>query len=95
MKWVYAKYKFHLFAAALLVISCGQNSGQNNKKDSVKANIENAETTVPGIEKINFTDTILLKAGENMRFDNELFRVRAGKKIVLIFTNTVLNQLRL
>jgi azurin len=46
------------------------------------------ETTVPGVEKLNFTDTIRLQAGENMRFDNELFRIRAGKKIRLIFNNT-------
>jgi azurin len=29
-----------------------------------------------------------LKANDNMRFDRELFRVRAGKKISLIFKNT-------
>ena len=43
---------------------------------------------VPGIEKLEFTDSIHLEANENMRFDKELFRVRAGKKISLILINT-------
>ena len=49
---------------------------------------EKTETSVPGIEKLAFTDTVQLKANENMRFDKELFRVKAGKKISLIFKNT-------
>jgi azurin len=77
----------HIFAAVLLLISCGQRAdNKNNSKESSPA--ENAETTVPGIEKLEFTDSVQLKANENMRFDKELFRVRAGKKISLIFKNT-------
>ena len=49
---------------------------------------ENAETSVPGVEKLEYSDTIQLKAGEDMRFDKELFRIRAGKKIRLVLTNT-------
>ncbi|HEX4375098.1 MAG TPA: plastocyanin/azurin family copper-binding protein, partial [Puia sp.] len=41
-----------------------------------------------GIEKLQFTDSIKLEANENMRFNNELFRVKAGKKIWLILKNT-------
>ncbi|HEX3079860.1 MAG TPA: plastocyanin/azurin family copper-binding protein [Puia sp.] len=76
---------------AMILISCGQSADNNkNISDSSKTKQadENPEATVPGIEKINFTDTISLRAGENMRFDNELFRVRVGKKITLIFKNT-------
>jgi azurin len=81
----------YLFAVTMLLVSCGQST--DNKKSTgdtskTKQSAENTETTIPGIEKLNFTDTISLSAGENMRFDNELFRVRAGKKIKLIFTNT-------
>ncbi|HET7001267.1 MAG TPA: plastocyanin/azurin family copper-binding protein [Puia sp.] len=76
-----------IFAAVLLLFSCGQAA--DNKKDS-KGNetTEEREISVPGIEKLEFTDVIQLKANENMRFDKELFRVRAGKKISLIFKNT-------
>ncbi|HET7002887.1 MAG TPA: plastocyanin/azurin family copper-binding protein [Puia sp.] len=80
-----------VFAVTLIFISCGQSTDdKKNSQDSSATTHSggNAETTVPGVEKLSFTDTISLKAGESMRFDNELFRVRTGKKIKLIFTNT-------
>jgi len=49
---------------------------------------ENIERTIPGAEKIEFTDTIKLQANENMRFDKEIFKIRTGKKIRLLFKNT-------
>ena len=49
----------------------------------------NAErTTIPGSEKLAFTDTIQLQANENMHFDKEMFKIKTGKKIRLIFKNT-------
>jgi azurin len=77
----------YIFAVVLLFISCGQSAdNKNNSKENSPA--EKTETTVPGIEKLDFTDSILLKANDNMRFDKELFRIRARKKISLIFKNT-------
>jgi len=77
----------YVLATTMLLISCGQNAdNKNNSKESSPA--EKIETSVPGIEKLAFTDSIQLKANENMRFDKELFRVKAGKKISLIFKNT-------
>jgi azurin len=74
-------------AAMMLLLSCGQSAdNKNNSKENSAA--ENIETSVPGIEKLEFTDSVLLNANENMRFDKELFRVRVGKKISLIFKNT-------
>ena len=77
----------YIFAFVLLLISCGQAAdNKNNSKESSPA--EKTETTVPGIEKLAFTDSVQLTANENMRYDKELFRVRAGKKLILIFKNT-------
>jgi azurin len=73
------------------MVSCGQGEqNKNGQKDSPQTtrSVENAEISVPGIEKLEFTDSIQLKANENMRFDKELFRVRAGEKISIIFKNT-------
>jgi azurin len=76
-----------VLAAMTLLISCGQSAdNKSNSKESSPA--EKIETSVPGIEKLEFTDSVQLKANENMRYDRELFRVRAGKKISLIFKNT-------
>jgi len=76
-----------VLAGVTLLISCGQRAdNKNNSKESSPA--EKIETSVPGIEKLEFTESIQLKANETMRYDKELFRVRAGKKISLIFKNT-------
>ena len=81
----------YIFLFIFFLSACGQSTDdKKNTKDSsaTTRSGENEETTVPGIEKLSFTDTIGLRAGESMRFDNELFRVRTGKNIKLIFTNT-------
>jgi len=81
----------YIFFLVFFFISCGQSTDdKKNTKDSSATThpADNTESSVPGIEKLSFTDTISLRAGENMRFDNELFRVKAGKNIKLIFTNT-------
>ncbi|HSZ35191.1 MAG TPA: plastocyanin/azurin family copper-binding protein [Puia sp.] len=76
-----------VLAAVTLFISCGQvEQNKNNQKEN--SSTEKTETSVPGIENLAFSDSIQLKANENMRFDKELFRVKAGKKISLIFKNT-------
>ena len=80
-----------VFTFTMLIISCGHpTDDKKNAGDSAKTKqpVENSETSVPGIEILDFTDTIRLAAGEDMRFNNELFRVRAGNKIKLIFKNT-------
>ena len=76
-----------MLASIILLLSCGPTANnKNNSKET--ASTEEKETSVPGIEKLEFTDSVLLKANENMRFDKELFRVKAQKKIILIFKNT-------
>jgi azurin len=52
------------------------------------AESENIERTIPGAEKLEFTNAIELQANENMRFDKEMFKIKIGKKIRLIFKNT-------
>ncbi len=87
MKKVY----LFVFAITLILVSCGQNEQQKKNQNDPSPTtgvVESAETSVPGIEKIEFTDSIKLNANETMRYDRELFRVRAGKKLSLIFKNT-------
>lgn len=84
MKWISIPF----FLIVSFFISCGNGAGEiNTGHDSVAAQAT-SETIVPGVEKLSFSDTVQLQAGENMRFDKELFRVKAGKKIRLVFHNT-------
>jgi azurin len=80
-----------LFVFSLtILISCGHgHGGMQNQQDSSQAiKSANTETTVPGADKLEFTDTLLLEANQNMRFSKELFRVRVGRKLRLILKNT-------
>jgi azurin len=70
------------------LFSCKKSDGnQNSQKESIKIPKEDPVATIPGIENMTFTDSIKLTAGEDMRFDKELFRVKRGKKITLTFKN--------
>jgi azurin len=87
MKRVY----LFVFAIILIMISCAQvEQNKNNQIDSSQStqSVENAVTSVPGSDTLEFTNNILLKANENMRFDKELFKVKTRIKINLIFKNT-------
>jgi azurin len=78
----------YTFTIAMLFSSCkNADSNQKENKGTVPSK-ENVEMTVPGAEKLSFSDTLRLKAGDNMRFDQELFRVKSGKKIRLELLNT-------
>jgi azurin len=83
LKLIKIVYGF-IFPAAFLLSSCGQHdSGQTALPQA-----DEKSDSIPGIEKLGFSDTLKLQANENMRFNQELFRVRAGKKIMLILKNT-------
>jgi azurin len=66
----------------------GQGTGDQPAAGESQVTVDSMERAVPGAEQQQFTDTINLQANENMRFNKELFKVHARKKIMLIFKNT-------
>ena len=78
---------YHCFYGCLFfMLACGP--AENKQAPVTTAAADSERMTIPGVEKLNYSDTILLKADEKMRFDKELFRVRAARKIKLQFFNT-------
>ena len=86
MKRIYV----YVFAVLFLAASCGQNESnkKNQPDDSNTSNTGETMEAPAGVEKVDFSDTVQLSANQNMLFEKELFRVKAGKKIRLIFKNT-------
>ncbi|MBS1596842.1 MAG: azurin [Bacteroidetes bacterium] len=84
------KYFVPIWAVIFLLVSCGQGTGdqKTHNENPKAAQADTSETTVPGADKLAFSDTLKLSANENMKFDNELFRVKSGKKLRLVFYNT-------
>jgi azurin len=66
----------------------GQGTGGQPAAAESQGAVDSMERAVPGAEQQPFTDTIDLQANENMRFNKELFKIHARKKIILIFKNT-------
>lgn len=78
-----------LLAASLLLSACGGPGKTGNTQDTTVTALE-AEVnpaTIPGIDTIAVKDTISLQANDYMHFDKELFKIKSGKKIVLMLKN--------
>lgn len=75
----------YIFAAAVLFTSCGQ--GGNNKSGQKDTIIEVSPASIPGIDKVAVTDNINLQANDDMHFNNDLFKVKSGKKVTLVLKN--------
>jgi len=79
----------YILTISLFLAACGQGNGSQDQQDTTTA-AKTAETdtaSIPGIEKVPLTDTISLKASDDMHFDKDLFKIKSGKKIVLRLTN--------
>jgi azurin len=73
------KNLFLLSLTALFIMSCGNSK----KEESTQTDVEN--TTVQAPVPNNH---IVIKAGDNMRFDKTEFTVKAGEEVTLILMNT-------
>jgi len=81
-----------VFAAALFLAACGggnSNSEATHEHESTAPSTETEATAtdVPGIENVQTTDHIELQASDDMRFDKDLFKVKAGEKVKLTLKN--------
>ncbi|MGJ1265566.1 plastocyanin/azurin family copper-binding protein [Sphingobacterium spiritivorum] len=77
-------------AFAVAFTSCGGES----KKTSTEGNTETTSTetqtpeeTVPGIENVAISNTLSLEGNDQMKYDKDLFRVKAGEPVELTFKN--------
>jgi azurin len=81
--------------AALFLASCGggdKSSTATHEHDSTTSTpaetpAETPAASVPGIENVETTDHIQLQASDDMRFDKDLFKVKAGSKVKLTLKN--------
>ena len=87
------KFIIPFVALAVAFSSCGGGGSQEEGSDSTTETTEEvAETpaaaeTVPGVEDLEISNTLALEGNDQMKFDKDLFRVKAGEEITLTFTN--------
>jgi len=76
-----------VLALAISFASCGGNTETKTSTVSENSTEETAVETVPGIENVELTNTLTLSGDDAMKFDKELFRVKAGEPVELTFKN--------
>ena len=82
-------------AAALFLAACGGGKNSDTEATHEHETATSTETatdasagaSVPGIENVQTTDHIELQASDDMRFDKDLFKVKAGEKVKLSLKN--------
>jgi len=75
-------------ATALSLVACGGSGNQSaTSKTEATSTKEDAAQTVPGIESVALSNTWTVEGTDQMRFDTELIRVKAGEPVELLFKN--------
>lgn len=77
-------------AAGLILGSCG-NSSNNDSNQSTAETTETAAptatATVPGIENVTLSNNWTVEGNDQMKFDTELIRVKAGEPVEITLKN--------
>ncbi|WP_437920894.1 plastocyanin/azurin family copper-binding protein [Sphingobacterium sp. LRF_L2] len=84
--------RLFVFPAIVIALSLAACGGSENK--STSASTEETATseptateTVPGIENVELSNTISVESNDQMKFDKELLRVKAGEPVELTLKN--------
>ncbi|UIR55189.1 azurin [Sphingobacterium sp. SRCM116780] len=77
-----------VIALAISFASCGGNTTKNEGGSTTEQTTPEAPSeTVPGIENVEVSNTVALEASDAMKFDKNLFRVKAGQAVELTLKN--------
>lgn len=77
-------------AAGLFLGSCGNSSNNDNNQaatGTTETSTPAAAATVPGIENVTLSNTWTVEGNDQMKFDTELIRVKAGEPVEITLKN--------
>jgi len=75
-------------AVALAFASCGgDNTNNTNTTATTEETSNDATPTVEGIENVNISNSWTVEGNDNMKFDTELIRVKAGEPLEITLKN--------
>ena len=82
---------FPVIALALSFAACGGAENNNTSATTAETTTTGSESTatetVPGIENVELSNKLHLEGTDQMKFDKELFRVKAGEEVELTLKN--------
>jgi azurin len=84
--------KFFIIPAVVFAISLSSCGGGNDTKSTAENTATEESTdavteTVPGIENVNLSNTWTVESNDQMKFDIELIRVKAGEPVEITLKN--------
>lgn len=82
-------FVFPALVLAVLIASCGGNNTSTTTNETSTNQTETPSTAgaVPGIENVTISNTWKVEGNDQMKFDTDLIRVKAGEEVVLTFKN--------
>jgi len=74
-------------ATALSLTACGGSENKSATSTTEETSATEPMETVPGIENVALSNSWTVEGNDQMRFDTELIRVKAGEPVELLFKN--------
>lgn len=76
-------------AGAVLAAACGGgNQSNESSADTAETTSQStAEVNIPGLDTVTVSNDLSLEGNDLMKYDKELFRVKAGQPVKLTFKN--------
>lgn len=77
-----------VLAGSILFAACGGNSeSKGTTASETGTTATSATASIPGLDKLPVSNELVLEGNDQMKFDKELFRVKAGDPVKLTFNN--------
>ncbi|WP_257669057.1 azurin [Parapedobacter tibetensis] len=78
-----------LVVSALLIAACGGNQKEESSDttETTTSETETPKVDIPGLDTVALSNDLALAGNDLMKYDKELFRVKAGEPIKLTFKN--------
>ena len=83
---------YSVLASAVIMASCGGNNNNTSSDNQQSSTASTEETStsiesVPGIENVKTSNSWTVEGNDQMKFDTELIRVKAGEPLELTLKN--------
>ena len=74
-------------ASVVFIAACGGSETKEESSSSAETTAQAPEVNIPGLDAVALSNELVLEGNDLMKFDKDLFRVKAGEPVKLTFKN--------
>ena len=74
-------------ASVVFIAACGGSETKEASSSSAETTAQAPEVNIPGLDAVALSNELVLEGNDLMKFDKDLFRVKAGEPVKLTFKN--------